>query len=696
MEKEKILIVDEYEINRAILSELFSREYDILEAGNGQDAVSLLSQPNICLIFLDARLPTMDTRSLLRMIRTQKKLAQIPVLLMVNSTDDEKVRLMLPDVADVIYRPFHPGIIRRRVSRILEMQRLEQNTDQIAQAQLTYQLQWLKGRELSDYMIIDVLSTVLEFRMHDAGGHVQRIRLLTCLLLEQVKERWPQYHLTDEIIRQVGLAAMMHDVGKIAVPDKILEKPGPLNVEEYEQAKQHTTAGTHLLKDIGFFNDLPGRSYYYDVCRWHHERWDGSGYPDGLTGEETPIWAQAVGLADCYDTLVNRRVYKPAYSHQEAVQMILRGDCGCFNPVLLDIFQDMEQQFYRVILENGLLPDTEFSETDSQKGSSSAPYRSNPVVYEKILNERVNRLLRQEQLKYQKLADLSQDITFIWDRDSNLLRFSSEFSRIFGMDSVFSDASSLLKPNRLLPERDRLQLNEMIASLPPRTPQLQFQVQLIHADQKPRWYAVYIRFFWDETGYSQTYCTSFIGKLTCIDERKQQTLQWKQEATFDYLTGLYRRSGLDMELQQLTAQSEQFALLYMDVDHFKQINDQRGHLFGDKFLKAFADILRSNLRSTDLIARIGGDEFVAVLKSLPNVSIAFRKAAQLAAAFQQIPDIDGKTGAFSGSIGIAFYPEDGMTADQLIRRADRALYRCKNDPQVAYVRYTPDMEYIES
>lgn len=257
MEKEKILIVDEYEINRAILSELFSREYDILEAGNGQDAVSLLSQPNICLIFLDARLPTMDTRSLLRMIRTQKKLAQIPVLLMVNSTDDEKVRLMLPDVADVIYRPFHPGIIRRRVSRILEMQRLEQNTDQIAQAQLTYQLQWLKGRELSDYMIIDVLSTVLEFRMHDAGGHVQRIRLLTCLLLEQVKERWPQYHLTDEIIRQVGLAAMMHDVGKIAVPDKILEKPGPLNVEEYEQAKQHTTAGTHLLKDIGFLTTCP-------------------------------------------------------------------------------------------------------------------------------------------------------------------------------------------------------------------------------------------------------------------------------------------------------------------------------------------------------------------------------------------------------------------------------------------------------
>ena len=689
MQKEKILIIDEQEINRAIMSELFCREYDILEAENNLNAMALLSQPNICLIFLDARLPATDTQSFLQQIKKQPMLVDIPVLLMVN-TIDEHIRQLLPEVSDVIYKPFHPGIIRRRVARILEMQRLEQNIDHIAQTQLIYQLQWVKSRELSDYMIIDVLSTVLEFRAHDSGGHVQRIRLLTCLLLEQVQKLWPRYHLTDKIVRQVGLAAMLHDAGKIAVPDSILEKPGPLTAHEYEQAKQHTTIGTRMLKSIGFFDNLPGSNFYYDVCRWHHERWDGSGYPDGLTGEETPIWAQAVGLADCYDTLVNRRVYKPAYSHPEVVQMILRGDCGRFNPVLLEIFQNKEQQFYQIIQENGLLPDSEYP--SNGEGGLNAPYRSNPIIYERILNERVNRLLREEQIKYQKLADLSQDITFIWSRDSGLLRFSTEFSHIFGMDSVFPDASILLEPNQLLPEKDRLELKKQLTALPPRTAQIQMQLQLIHADGKPRWYEVYIRFFWDETGYSQTYCSSFIGKLTCIDERKLQTLQWKQEATFDYLTGLYRRSGLDMELQQLTGQPEKFALLYMDVDHFKQINDQRGHLFGDKFLKAFADILRSNLRSTDLIARVGGDEFVAVLKALPNASIAQRKAAQLSAAFRQIPDIDGSTDVFSGSIGIALYPEDGTTADQLMKRADRALYRCKNDPQADFVRYTPEME----
>lgn len=249
------------------------------------------------------------------------------------------------------------------------------------------------------------------------------------------------------------------------------------------------------------------------------------------------------------------------------------------------------------------------------------------------------------------------------------------------------------QPNSLIPDKDRQQLKNRLSNLPPRTDHIQIQLQLIHTDGKPKWYEVYIRFFWDETGYSQTFCTSFIGKLTCIDERKQQTLQWKQEATYDYLTGLYRRSSLEMALQQLTANPEKFAVLYMDVDHFKQINDQRGHLFGDKFLQSFANALRSNLRSTDLIARVGGDEFVAVLKSLPDASIALKKAQQLSAAFRQIPDIDGKTNVFSGSIGIAMYPEDGQTPEQLLTRADQALYWCKNDPLIDYARYSSAMDH---
>ena len=694
MEKSKILIVDEYEINRAILSELFCREFDILEADSSSEALQLIAQPDIRLIFLDAQMANMGAQVFLNKIKEMGILKKTPVLLLVNSSMDEKVQNLLEDVWDVIYKPFHPGIIRRRVSRILESVQLENDTGALVQSQLSHMIQWMKNRELSDYMIIDVLSTVLEFRMHDSGGHVQRIRLLTCLLLQEIQKRCKRYQLTDEIIQEIGLAAMMHDVGKIIVPDNILDKPGPLNVQEYEQAKQHTTYGTRLLKSIGYFDDLPGCNYYYDVCRWHHERWDGSGYPDGLPGDQIPIWAQVVGLADCYDTLVNRRVYKPAYGHQQAVQMILNGESGSFNPMLLEIFRDIEQQFYQMVLEKGLLPETENNSKNTSDSGYTGPYRQNPIVYEITANERINRLLHQEQLKYQKLADLSREITFIWDKESNLLRFSSEFSRVFGIDSNFTEACSLLdQPNSLIPDKDRQQLKNRLSNLPPRTDHIQIQLQLVHTDGKPKWYEVYIRFFWDETGYSQTFCTSFIGKLTCIDERKQQTLQWKQEATYDYLTGLYRRSSLEMALQQLTANPEKFAVLYMDVDHFKQINDQRGHLFGDKFLKSFANALRSNLRSTDLIARVGGDEFVAVLKSLPDASIALKKAQQLSAAFRQIPDIDGKTNVFSGSIGIAMYPEDGQTPEQLLMRADQALYWCKNDPLIDYARYSSAMDH---
>lgn len=695
MQKPKILIVDEYEINRAILSELFCREFDILEADSCQEALQLMTQPELCLIFLDAQMADMGAQLFLRKAKELGILDQTPTLLLVSSSMDENVQNLLEDVVDVIYKPFHPGIIRRRVARILEEAQLERDTGQMVQSRLSQLLQWRKNRELSDYMIIDALSTALEFRMHDSGGHVQRIRLLTRYLLQEVARRHPQYSLTDEIIEEIGLAAMMHDIGKIAVSDSILEKPGPLNEQEYEQVKQHTTYGTHLLKSIGYFDNQPGSSYYYDVCRWHHERWDGSGYPDGLAGNEIPIWAQAVGLADCYDTLVNRRVYKPAYDHQQAVRMILNGECGSFSPLLLDIFRDIEQQFYQVVLKNDLLPEKEKPCENSNCSCSAGPYLQNPIIYERAITERISRLLHQEQLKYQKLADLSQEITFIWDRESDLLRFSSEFSRIFGKDSVFKNAGSLLdQPNALILDKDREQLKSRLMNLPPRTDHIQIQLQLVHTDGKPRWYEVYIRFFWDEMGYGQSFCTSFIGKLTCIDERKQQTLQWKQKATYDYLTGLYRRSSLELALQQLTEKQEQFAVMYMDVDHFKQINDQRGHLFGDKFLKAFADVLRSNLRSTDLIARVGGDEFVAVLKALPDASIALKKAKQLSDAFRQIPDIDGTTGVFSGSIGIAIYPEDGQTPEQLLMRADQALYWCKNNPETDYARFTNKMEQI--
>ncbi len=467
--------------------------------------------------------------------------------------------------------------------------------------------------------------------------------------------------------------------------------------QEYKQVKQHTSYGTRLLKSVGYFDSLPGRSYYYDICRWHHERWDGSGYPDGLRGEQIPIWAQAAGLADCYDTLINRRVYKPAYDHQQAVPMILNGESGSFNPLLLEVFQDVEQQFYQMMLERGLLPEAESTSLQTGDADYTGPYLQNPIVYEITENEQINRLLHQEQLKYQNLADLSQEITFIWDKKSNLLRFSSEFSRVFGIDSKFTEVYSILdQPNSLLPDKDRQQLKIRLSNLPPRTEHIQFQLQLIHADGKPKWYEVYIRCFWEETGYNQTFYTSFIGKLTCIDERKQQTLQWKQQATYDQLTGLYRRSSLEMVLQQLTAKPEKFAVLYMDVDHFKQINDQRGHLFGDKFLKSFANVLRSNLRSTDLIARVGGDEFVAVLKLLPDASIALKKVQQLSDAFRKIPDIDRKTDVFSGSIGIAVYPEDDRTPEQLLARADQALYWSKNNPLIDYIRYSPAMDHPQA
>lgn len=339
-----ILIVDDIEMNRAILDELFHNTYHVVEAENGLEALEAIDQygDQIAIILLDIVMPKLDGFGVLKELEERALIERYPVFLITAEDSDEIINKGYDmGVSDVINKPFNPSIIKRRVKNTVELYERRLRMESIIEEQ-TREIEE-QAKKLSDTSLamVDTLSTVIEFRDCESGQHIKRIRTTTRILFNALGKVDPRYHFSPSRIEEISVASAMHDVGKIAIPDYILNKPGRLTPEEFEIMKEHTVRGCEILDSVELLRSSDSYTFYYDICRWHHEKWDGKGYPDGLKGDEIPIWSQVVAIADCYDALVSRRVYKPPYTHEQAVKMILDGECGQFNPDLLQAFSQV-------------------------------------------------------------------------------------------------------------------------------------------------------------------------------------------------------------------------------------------------------------------------------------------------------------------------------------------------------------------
>lgn len=337
-ERQTILIVDDVELNRAILHMVFEEEFEILEAENGAEALSAIDahSSGLAAVLLDVVMPVMDGFQVLEELGKRGLLEQLPVFLITAENDPNVLKRGYDlGAVDIIEKPITPYFIKRRIGNVIQLNNLVRTQDEM----LREQAEEIRSLNSS---ILETLATAIEFRDQESGEHVLRIRELTMLLLHEMMERYPQrYQFDEEELRLIGDAAVMHDLGKIAIPDQILNKPGKLTPEEFAIMKTHTTQGCILLDSVPQVRSNPVYDYAYDICRHHHERWNGRGYPDGLAGDEISIWAQVVALADVYDALVSERVYKKAFSHEKAVDMILNGECGVFNPELMECLREM-------------------------------------------------------------------------------------------------------------------------------------------------------------------------------------------------------------------------------------------------------------------------------------------------------------------------------------------------------------------
>ena len=351
MSKEQLLIVDDEEVNRAILNMMFNSDYEILEASNGEQAIEQIEKSeNLCLILLDVIMPVMDGFGVLEYMEKNELIDKIPVILITSMTPQEsEEKAYTYRVADVMRKPFEPNIVKRRAKNIIELYQSKKNMELRLKEQEQQILKQEKKIRDSNEFMIDALSSVVEFRSVETGDHIKRIKYFTRIIAKYMAKYFPKYGLTQTHIDQIARAAALHDIGKIGRPDAILLKPGRLTPEEFEIMKTHTTIGCGILESFKNTYTDEFYQYCYDICRYHHERWDGNGYPDRLVGDEIPISAQIVSIADVYDALVSDRVYKSAYSNSIAYEMILNGECGQFAPDVIECFELAREDFFNIV-----------------------------------------------------------------------------------------------------------------------------------------------------------------------------------------------------------------------------------------------------------------------------------------------------------------------------------------------------------
>lgn len=502
--KQKILIADDSEMNRELLTAILEEEYDIIQAKDGVQAVDCLQKhaEEISLLLLDIVMPKMDGFEVLSYMNKEHWIEAIPVVIISSENSPVYIKRGYDlGVTDFIGKPFDAKMVLRRSANAILLGAKQRRMTSIVSNQI-YE------REKSSKLMINILSHIVEFRNGESGLHVLHIQTITEMLLCQlVQKENNRYALSKEQIRMITTASALHDIGKISIPDEILNKPGRLTAEEFAVIKGHSMAGANMLSELSLDQkEEPLVKTAYEICRWHHERYDGGGYPDGLKGEEIPVSAQVVALADVYDALTSERCYKDAYSHEKAIEMILAGQCGAFNPLMLECLLDISSSLKKKM---GYKSKERYEQTDLSDIASRFH------DFEMDSSEKIVQQLEVERMRYNFLAEGSRNIIFTYTISPPLLTFNQAGCKRSGItEPLFSPLQSgVLKD--LVEEQSLKRLIRKITQATRETPDVSSNL-LLKDGKSPCHYRCECRVIWTD-GAEKGY-TGVVGKLTDITD----------------------------------------------------------------------------------------------------------------------------------------------------------------------------------
>ena len=494
-QKRRILIADDSEINREMLTEILGTDYEYIYAKDGEETLEMLSKNfRIDIVLLDINMPKISGMQVLKAMREQDWLKEIPVVIISDENDDNFIKnAYYLGATDYIVRPFNAFLVQHRVSNTLMMYFQKRQLVQMVESQVFQ-------REKINNMLITIFSHVVEIGNSESGSHTVNVQTITNMILRKLVTLTDKYNLSEEDISRISSVSALHDIGKIFIPDNILNKPGKLSDEEWEIMKNHTVSGDEFLKNIPIDQNEQLMITAHEICRYHHERWNGTGYPDGISGDEIPISAQVVSIADVYDALTSERCYKAEFSHEKALKMILGGECGVFNPLLLQCFEEISDE----LLINSKMNNGEY---DVKRNSYTLAYEA--FENENLsVSERYTTIYEAEKSKKEFFAECCRGIQFEYDA---VLK-NVQFIRYYNEDGE----KVLLQNNatQLLNKKDWEKLNENIKKTTRENPDVEMMVS-VPINGLLRWHRLRARTIWASKERS---FVGVIGQFTDIHE----------------------------------------------------------------------------------------------------------------------------------------------------------------------------------
>lgn len=658
--KQKILIADDSEMNRELLAAILEEEYDIIQVNDGVQAVDCLQRQaeEISLLLLDIVMPHMDGFEVLSYMNKEHWIDAIPVVIISSENSPIYIKRGYDlGATDFIGKPFDANMVLRRSANAILLGAKQRRMTSIVSNQI-YE------REKSSKLMINILSHIVEFRNGESGLHVLHIQTITEMLLRQlVQKENNRYALSKEQIRMITTASALHDIGKISIPDEILNKPGRLTAEEFAVIKGHSMAGANMLSELPLDQkEEPLVKTAYEICRWHHERYDGGGYPDGLKGEEIPVSAQVVALADVYDALTSERCYKDAYSHEKAIEMILAGQCGAFNPLMLECLLDISSSLKKKM---GYKSKERYEQTDLSDIASRFH------DFEMDSSEKIVQQLEFERMRYNFLAEGSRNIVFTYTISPPLLTFNQAGCKRSGItEPSFSPLQSgVLKD--LVEEQSLKRLIRKITQATRETPDVTSNL-LLTDGKNPCHYRCQCRVIWTD-GAEKGY-TGIVGKLTDITddymvmenvrEEGLKVLEKDRSAEFSSFYDRFKKCGFSTDGTEAWLLLQYLQISYDLVRYVDPITNKVIHIEKDGKMweseTACSDIWNCLEKCSNCISRLS----MQTRKRMTKLEVAGDDPYQVVSMYVEI---DGKPCCLemASRIDGDFMP-DGYSKDEIL------------------------------
>lgn len=712
----KMLVADNVEMNKSIICEIFSSQYEIIETSSSEALFKLLIQNknDISIILVNETIANNFTKESVQTLSNMEVFDNIPSVLILEGelTQRSKAMNMHFPYSDVLTSPVNPHIIRKRVENLVELYSHKNELEDMVQKQtarilLQNQALRIQERKISTINndMLDTLSTVIEYRDVESGRHIHRIKKFTEVMLKALSVKYPEYNMTPEKMAMIASASALHDIGKIAIPDSILLSPRRLTYEEFNIMKTHTIKGCELLNHLDGVEKNEYFTYCYDICRYHHEKYDGKGYPDGLVGEQIPIWAQIVSVADCYDALTSERSYKSALTHEQAIEMMRSGACGAFSDKMMNCLSMVLSDFKSLAEEYADENHVDRSVNDFREEAFNVDFDENmaDLIYKKMGRDELIKTIEKQKKEMRQSKEISNQIlTKISDY---VFEFDLKTETAFECKGMFKNLFSYYPKNyseavmlfsRLCPDEYRNSYERTF-----RLDNIEYEKN----DGKDR-IVLECPMCLNGRAYSFIRCTAvpvvvdneitkiFIS-LESLKYGENLNSETELKSDKDPVTGLRNYDSLREEVDDYiahTGKNGSHLFMIIDVDGFGIINRKTGYHFGNYILSDIAEIIRNNLNRTSIIGRVEDDSFAVLVKDCTGGEDNIKTIDRLFKNLHRTYSFEGNNyHDISICIGICNYPENGKNFDELFDNASKAIDVAKINGKDMYLFYNSDM-----